>query len=105
MKTFYSRRSELETSLNQLPMPNDSNADREASETKKPYQKEGNQKRVEETSKSDKGKAVDATVVSGTQSNGRDAETNEGKGNNKSKKGKRGKEAEKIGRPISAMVM
>ncbi|KAH7840877.1 hypothetical protein Vadar_022824 [Vaccinium darrowii] len=91
LKTFYSRRPELETSLNQLPMPNDSNADREASETKKPYQKEGNQKRVEETSKSDEGTAVDVTVVSGTQSNGRDAETNKGKGNNKSKKGKKGK--------------
>lgn len=72
LERFYSRRPELETLLNQLPMPNDSNADREASETKKPYQKEGNQKRLEETSKSDEGKAVEATVVSGMQSSGRD---------------------------------
>lgn len=73
-------------------MPNDTNADSEASGTSKSDENKGNHK-GEETSIADKAKALDATVVSGMQNSGnsRDAETNKGKGNNKSKKKRTGK--------------
>ncbi|KAI8552025.1 hypothetical protein RHMOL_Rhmol06G0232600 [Rhododendron molle] len=86
LKSFHTKRPELETLLNQLCMPNDTNSNRVASETNKLLENEGNHKMVEKTSKSGKGKAVEATV-----SGGRDAQANKGKGNNNSKKGKNGK--------------
>ncbi|KAG5545647.1 hypothetical protein RHGRI_017957 [Rhododendron griersonianum] len=89
LKSLHTKRPELETLLNQLCMPNDTNSNRVASETNKLSENEGNHK-VEETSKSGKGKAVEATV-SGARNSGRDAQANKGKGNNNSKKGKNGK--------------
>ncbi|KAI8537794.1 hypothetical protein RHMOL_Rhmol09G0052000 [Rhododendron molle] len=92
LRNFHLRKPKLETMLNQLRMPNDANADSEASETSKSDENKGNHK-GEETSTADKAKALDATVVSGMQNSGnsRDAETNKGKGNNKSKKKNKGK--------------
>ncbi|KAI8552030.1 hypothetical protein RHMOL_Rhmol06G0232800 [Rhododendron molle] len=89
LKSFHTKRPELETLLNQLCMPNDTNSNRVASETNKLSENEGNHKKVEETSKSGKAKAVEATV-SGARNSGRDAQANKGKGNNNSKKGKNG---------------
>ncbi|KAF7133509.1 hypothetical protein RHSIM_Rhsim09G0081400 [Rhododendron simsii] len=92
LRNFHLRRPKRETMLNQLRMPNDTNADNEASETSKSDENKGNHK-GEETSTADKAKALDATVVSGIQNSGnsRDTETNKGKGNNKSKKKNKGK--------------
>ncbi|KAF7142000.1 hypothetical protein RHSIM_Rhsim06G0167800 [Rhododendron simsii] len=69
LKSFHTKRPELETLLNQLCMPNDTISNRVASETNKLSENEGNHKKVEETSKSGKGKAVEATV-SGAQNSG-----------------------------------
>ncbi|XP_058220397.1 uncharacterized protein LOC131330732 isoform X2 [Rhododendron vialii] len=90
LKSFHTKRPELETLLNQLFMPNDTNSNIVASETNKLSENEGNHKKVEETSKSGKGKAVEATV-SGARNSGQDAQANKRKGNNNSKKGKNGK--------------
>ncbi|KAG5545645.1 hypothetical protein RHGRI_017955 [Rhododendron griersonianum] len=90
LRSFHTKRPELETLLNQLCIPNDTNSNRVASETNKLSENEGNHKKVEETSKSGKGKAVEATV-SGAQNSGRDVQAKKGKGNNNSKKGKNGK--------------
>ncbi|KAL6997679.1 hypothetical protein U1Q18_007805 [Sarracenia purpurea var. burkii] len=79
MRSLNMRRPRLETFLNRLYMDNDSNTGCEASETSKSSDDEGNHNKVEETSKSDKSKALQA------------AGKNKGKENGKSKNGKKGK--------------